>query len=52
MRRDDITDELAGESQAKSPQKLIELFGEILFLRDRLAILEEEAACLKEDLGL
>ncbi len=32
-------------------QKLIEILGEILFLRDRLAQLEEEAERLKEDLG-
>ena len=47
----DNINNLPGESQTEGTQKLIEILGEILFLRDRLAHLEEEAERLKEDLG-
>jgi hypothetical protein len=36
---------------AEPMQKLVETLGEILFLRDRLLGLEEEAQRLREDLG-
>ena len=41
---DDRHDEMAR-------QKLLQVLGEVLFLRDRLACLEEEAERLKDDLG-
>ncbi len=44
-------DVFSGNGRDNDTQKLIEILGEILFLRDRLAQLEEEAERLKEDLG-